>query len=933
MHTPRAASRWKVALGFTTLPDRGNNMKKLILTILAALALVPAMGQQAARDLAGRIMGSKARQVELAVRADTCDYFVLDATNGKIRIEGNNDNSLCMGLNYYLKHYAHVYVSWLAEQPVQLPKTLPSVPSPVRVQALVKDRFILNYCTFGYAMPWWKWRQWERFIDWMALNGITMPLAITGQESVWQEVWRSFGMSDDSIRAYFSGPAHLPWHRMANLDGFGGPLPQAWIDGQKTLQQRIVARERSLGMTPVLPAFAGHVPRQMVRMFPHADIQQLSSWCGFAPTYFLNSTDSLFPVVQQRFMEKQAELFGTDHIYGCDPFNEMNPPSYEPTYLASVSKNIYASMQAVDPDARWLQMSWVFYYKRKQWTPERLKAYLTAVPQDKMVLLDYFCEKTEVWRESDGFYGQPYIWCYLGNFGGNTMLVGDIRGLEEKLSKALQEAGPNMTGIGSTLESFDCSPQIYEYLFERAWQPDNSRNVDRVSEWTDMWADLRVGFRDEAVRAAWHLLVDSVYKDWSFYGLGTQLVARPSFAGHGTYYTKPYYSYDNETLFKAWNALCVDEGGGRDAYGYDRVNLGAQYLGNLFMDVRNMFTVAYRHRNVALMREQVAAANWVFDHTDRLLSSHESFLLGKWISDARSWGTTAAEKDYYEQQARTLLTIWGGPVLNDYANRMWGGLVKSYYAQRWNMFFDAAIKAVEEGRELDEDGFYAELSDFENNWVLRHDKLPSKAQGNTDKICWDILSDRPVNKAAVIYSHNQRFFPQSTLKDIYKRCFQDYFGPGHLITDSANCAEWIKKELPLLSATDNNPGADVAGPDANYFRVNLAFVKDGTIPLGTMVKALMQSCQVKYRQSDAPPITLEEWRCRWDMLMATFPAEVRQLPNYQQDSTDIAQMLERGDYVTHHSDIFNKAYNYHYRLIRMDVFNKEIFPRLIGTKK
>ena len=39
---------------------------------------------------------------------------------------------------------------------------------------------MLNYCTFGYTMPWWTWQDWERFIDWMALNGITTPLAATG---------------------------------------------------------------------------------------------------------------------------------------------------------------------------------------------------------------------------------------------------------------------------------------------------------------------------------------------------------------------------------------------------------------------------------------------------------------------------------------------------------------------------------------------------------------------------------------------------------------------------------------------------------------------------------------------------------------------------------------------------------------------------------
>ena len=38
-------------------------------------------------------------------------------------------------------------------------------------------------------MTWWKWSDWEHFIDWMALNGINMPLAITGQEAIWYKVW------------------------------------------------------------------------------------------------------------------------------------------------------------------------------------------------------------------------------------------------------------------------------------------------------------------------------------------------------------------------------------------------------------------------------------------------------------------------------------------------------------------------------------------------------------------------------------------------------------------------------------------------------------------------------------------------------------------------------------------------------------------------
>ena len=722
-------------------------MKHPILTLLCcALCLTGAAQNKQNRPIDGlahRILGDMDTWFIFEYQPDTVDYFQIEPisdkqTTFKIRITGNNDNSLAVGLNYYLKHVAGVHVSWLLCEPIELPQQFQKPAAPIRKEALVKDRFFLNYCTYGYTMPWWKWPQWERFIDWMALNGINMPLAITGQEAVWYEVWKEFGMTDEEIRSYFSGPAHLPWHRMANLDGFGGPLPMSWLEGQKDLQQQIVAREREFNMTPVLPAFAGHVPKRFAEMHPDADIQQLSAWCGFEPTYFLNSADPLFAKIQKSFMDKEIALFGTDHIYGVDPFNEMDPPSWEPDYLANVSQNIYTSLQQADPAARWLQMTWVFYYKRKSWTPERLRAYLTAVPKDRLVLLDYFCEKTEVWRTTEGFYGQPFIWCYLGNFGGNTMLVGNINELEKKLNAALKEAGPNMTGIGSTLESFDVSPHIYEYLFDRVWNPQPD-----VHQWVDDWCTVRTG--KDLLSGWWRLLIDSVYKDWSFYGLGTQLVARPTLEGHGTYYTKPYYSYSNDTLriiceqlFKSSLALSLNVDSFyagkkdyfyfKDTYNYDLVNLFSQWMGNHFMDIRNDFTVAYKNRDIKEMKRQVKVANQLFDDVDALLNTHPAFMLGPWIEAARAWGTTEEEKDYYERQARTLLTIWGGPILNDYANRMWGGLVKDYYAKRWNLFFNAVIQAVKEGKEFDEKAFGDDLSQFEHAWTLKHTKYPVKPQ-------------------------------------------------------------------------------------------------------------------------------------------------------------------------------------------------------------
>ena len=47
-------------------------------------------------------------------------------------------------------------------------------------------------------MAFWDWARWERELDWMAVQGINMPLAFTGQEFVWAQV---YGAGPDGERA------------------------------------------------------------------------------------------------------------------------------------------------------------------------------------------------------------------------------------------------------------------------------------------------------------------------------------------------------------------------------------------------------------------------------------------------------------------------------------------------------------------------------------------------------------------------------------------------------------------------------------------------------------------------------------------------------------------------------------------------------------
>ncbi|NLI35971.1 MAG: alpha-N-acetylglucosaminidase, partial [Bacteroidales bacterium] len=183
-----------------------------------------------AKQMVNRLLPTHAKSFIFKKIASDKDIFILENKDKLIQISGNNANSMAVGLNFYLKNYCLTTISWFRTDPIQLPENLPLIKRAIKITAKVPLRFFLNYCTFGYSMPWWTWKDWERLIDWMALNGINTPLAITGQEAIWYNVWKKFGLTDPEIRAYFTGPAHLPWHRMSNIDGWQGPLPISWLE-------------------------------------------------------------------------------------------------------------------------------------------------------------------------------------------------------------------------------------------------------------------------------------------------------------------------------------------------------------------------------------------------------------------------------------------------------------------------------------------------------------------------------------------------------------------------------------------------------------------------------------------------------------------------------------------------------------------------------
>jgi alpha-N-acetylglucosaminidase len=60
-------------------------------------------------------------------------------------------------------------------------------------------------------------------------------------------------------------------------------------------------------------------------------------------------------------------------------------------------------MAIADPKALWLMQGWLF--RSEWWTNERIKAYLSGVKNDNMLILDLYAEVDPIWRKTESYFG------------------------------------------------------------------------------------------------------------------------------------------------------------------------------------------------------------------------------------------------------------------------------------------------------------------------------------------------------------------------------------------------------------------------------------------------------------------------------------------------------------------------------------------------
>lgn len=648
------------------------------------------------------------------------DVFEIETRGGTVIIRGNTGVSMAMGLNWYLKHYCRCHVSWCGSR-LELPTSLPKVEPRVRKTSWAKHRYFLNYCCFGYSLPWWDWAQWERLIDWMALNGINMPLAVTGQEAVWQAVGRRLELSDEQIREFLAGPPYLPFGWMGCLDGWGGPLPQSWIDSHGKLGRQILDRQRELGMSPVLQGFTGHVPPAVMTKYPDAKLHKIH-WIEWE-THLLDPLDPLFAKIATLYMEEQAKRFGTDHLYAADTFIEMTPPSGDLKYLESLSRAIYGGMADSDPQAVWVLQGWAFMYKRSFWIQPRIEAFLNAVPDGRMVILDLMCEARPMWNQTGAFCGKPWLWCNIQDWGGTVFLGGALSTTVADLPAArIDPERGRLAGLGFVNEGLGYNPVVYDLLYEMAWL---DGPVD-LEDWITDYAHYRYGKLSGDAARGWRILKDTVY---------TAPHHTRSIIDHvPSLEAAPGVPYDNVQLARAWRSLlgAASDLSGVDTYRFDVVNVARQVLSN-------HAAVLYRrvvetHRGADADAFQAASADFLqlMLDIDALLATRPEFLLGRCLEDAKRWGATDAERAVFEWNARRVLTLWGQtPSIDDYARKEWSGMVRGYYHKRWKAYLEQVGVSLEGKQAFDKAAFAQKQRQWMAQWSDQKETYPTKPSGDS----------------------------------------------------------------------------------------------------------------------------------------------------------------------------------------------------------
>lgn len=719
--------------------------KQFLLILLACLCFPFAqLWSNPVNGLLERIDPGASKKFIIQVKKGQSDFFELDQKGDKVVIRGNNYVNIATGLNWYLKYYAGIHLSWNG-MTAKLPESLPKVSTPVRKETNLSLRYDFNYCTYSYTMAFWDWKRWEKEIDWMALHGINLPLAVVGQECVWKNMLEKLGYTKEEINKFIAGPAFLAWWAMNNLEGWGGPNPDSWYTQQEALQKKILKRMREYGIEPVFPGYSGMVPHDANKKLG-LNVTEPALWNGFTRPAFLLPTDSRFNEIASLYYKELEKLFGKANYYSMDPFHELEDAGS--VDFDAAGKAVLKAMKDVNPKATWVIQGWT-----ENPRPEMIK----NLNNGDILILDLFSECRpmwgipSIWKREKGYEQHDWLFCMIENFGGNVGLHGRMDQLLNNfyLTKNNPLAA-HLKGIGLTMEGSENNPVMFELMCELPWRPEKFTK----EEWLKDYLFARYGVRDEKITQAWSILADGIYN--CPFGNNQQGPHESIFCGRpglnnfqASSWSKMQNYYDPTSTEAAARLMLevADKYKGNNNFEYDLVDIVRQSLSDRGRIVYNQSIADFKSFDKKNFTAHSQEFLNILLAQNRLLGTRSEFRVGRWIEQARNLGTTPEEKDLYEWNARVQITTWGNRVcandggLRDYAHKEWNGLLKDFYYKRWAAYWQT-LQDVLDGKPMVELDYYA----MEEPWTLAHNPYASQPEGDCVSVAKEVFNEVFPNK-------------------------------------------------------------------------------------------------------------------------------------------------------------------------------------------
>lgn len=187
------------------------------------------------------------------------------------------------------------------------------------------------------------------------------------------------------------------------------------------------------------------------------------------------------------------------------------------------------------------------------------------------------------------------------------------------------------------------------------------------------------------------------------------------------------------------------------------------------------------------------------------------------------------------------------------------------------------------------------------------------------------LTPSVADSIAEALDYQMSHYPSSQYRDVYKNFMQDFFGPGHILADTAASARYLRHELEEEGPFEG-PLYEKTGYKGNFYRVNLSLIKDSIVPYETFFPAFVESVQ------GITPPSGEDWMKTWNLIDSIIIAKELHFPDEDTDRKELQSQFAEGNYIAHHSRRFNDSVHFHYRIISRANFETIILPLIEKSK-